>query len=181
VGLKTIGRLPGAPKKLKDWVVIQRSNRKNLSAERVRLLEEIGLEWNSLEEGWNRKYEELKEFKIKHGHLNVPEKLSSLSGWVQKQRHGYMTPERRALLDRIGFLWNPIRDFWDEKFRELVSFHKKHGHIRIPQHKSTIHLNRWLSNMKSGHIPLENERIQRLKNAGFKELAEQCRKYEIKS
>jgi len=67
---------------------------------------------------WEKYYEELKAFKEKTGHCNVPqlyEENRLLGGWVHSQRKDYearregkkspMTPARIELLEAVGFKW----------------------------------------------------------------------------
>mmetsp|Transcript_9203 Transcript_9203/g.13821 ORF Transcript_9203/g.13821 Transcript_9203/m.13821 type:complete len:761 (+) Transcript_9203:61-2343(+) len=71
-------------------------------------------------QGWNSKFEQLKEYKRNFGHTNVPknyEKNPTLANWVKTQRKNYrllmnsnkasgaMTNERIGLLKSIGFNW----------------------------------------------------------------------------
>ena len=66
---------------------------------------------------WLARYKELKEYKAKHGHRNVPARLGQLGNWVYKQRHFYrslvdgnpsnMTGERIVKLEDIAALSGP--------------------------------------------------------------------------
>lgn len=86
-----------------------------LTEERIRLLNSIDFVWDLQACGWFRRYDELVEFKLQHGHTDVPQKYPQnqrLSTWVRTQRRscakGCMTMDRIELLDRIGFDWeNP--------------------------------------------------------------------------
>ena len=80
-------------------------------------LEGIGFEWN-VHVPWEKRFEELKEFKKRFKHCNVPqqwEENRELGRWVMTQRTQYrlleqgkpsqMTEERIKLLEGIGFQW----------------------------------------------------------------------------
>ena len=64
---------------------------------------------------WDDKFNELKEYKSKYRHCNVPQKSGPLGAWVAKQRYEYlrkqkkepsqMTDDRIKLLEGIGFNW----------------------------------------------------------------------------
>jgi hypothetical protein len=43
-----------------------------------------------------------------------------------------LTPERAARLESIGFELDPFELGWDRRYRELVEFHRTHGHCRVP-------------------------------------------------
>ncbi|KAL9179933.1 hypothetical protein ACHAXT_007903 [Thalassiosira profunda] len=75
--------------------------------------------WKS---NWDTKFDELVEYKKKHGHCNVPIAHPQLGGWVQTQRQHYrllqqgkgsmkeanveMLGDRVGRLNGIGFVWN---------------------------------------------------------------------------
>ena len=165
--------------KLAWWVVNQRRRRtKNgpLSEKRIRLLNEVGFQWQVLYNSlWNTRFSELVEFKKVHGHCNVqsgwPEN-PKLSVWVAQQRgrrkKGNLSKERIRRLEELGFIWS-IRDaFWEEMFSLLVKFKKTHGHCNVSQ---TEHrrLGKWVSRQrqvkKEGKI--SKDRIRRLEELGF--------------
>ena len=62
---------------------------------------------------WNARFQELKLFKAKHGHCNVPRKAGKLGTWVKHQRkqyrmlqegkHSCICDERIQKLESIGF------------------------------------------------------------------------------
>ena len=94
-----------------------------LNPERISLLENIGLEWNSTSKfaphlNWITRFNELVAYKAKFGHMLVPKKLKeneALGTWVRNQRCQYMakkrghkspmTEERIKKLTDIGFEW----------------------------------------------------------------------------
>ena len=97
---------------------------------------------------WNKKYEELKQFKCREGHCNVPQRFSenqSLGKWVKVQRTQYknmtegksshITELRIQLLEDIGFSWrvNDPRDIaWLKMYEELKQFKIRTGHYNVP-------------------------------------------------
>lgn len=65
------------------------------------------------EEKWNRRYEELKDYKTRYGDCLVPQRYkenSKLGIWVATQRNAYqgfrLTTERIDKLDVLGFVWD---------------------------------------------------------------------------
>jgi hypothetical protein len=109
-------------KSLGPWVNKQRSyyNNNKLRFDRKRLLDEIGFAWNcesrhnfnQQDKLWHQQYEKLVECKRKRGHCMVPcvyEQDKPLGTWVSNQRrthnNGKMRPDRKELLDEIGFAW----------------------------------------------------------------------------
>jgi hypothetical protein len=109
-------------KSLGIWVSNQRQyHKKNkLRLDRKRVLDEIGFAWKAdADRGfkpddnhWHQQYEKLLEYKRKIGHCKVPRKYmddKSLGVWVSSQRarhaNNKMLPDRKDLLDKIGFAW----------------------------------------------------------------------------
>ena len=87
--------------------------------ERIRLLEEIGFDWDPLKSAWMERYHELVEYAKLHGNCLVPRNYPDkpeLGRWVNRQRCLYkqfqegrscgMTEERIAMLEHVGFVWN---------------------------------------------------------------------------
>jgi hypothetical protein len=110
-------------KSLGLWVMNQRNVHKNntMRPDREGLLDEIGFAWkaegatNTNDKLWLEQYEKLVEFKRKTGHCLVPrryEQDKSLGTWVSKQwtfhKKNKMRPDRKDLLDKIGFAWKYI-------------------------------------------------------------------------
>jgi len=121
--------VPKSKKQLNNWVNNQRSeykkfkdNKKSyMTPERIEKLESIGFEWEceDYESVWNKRFNELKEYKEKYGRTNVPQNFKDnkqLGTWVHTQRSEYkkfqekkkssMTPERIQTLGSIGFQWS---------------------------------------------------------------------------
>jgi len=76
----------------------------------------LGFEWSPQEQQWNKRVEELTEYKEINGQCNIPtnyEANKELGTWVNKQRTqmkkfqdgkiACITAERIAVLDGLGF------------------------------------------------------------------------------
>jgi len=103
-----------------------------------------------LESNWNERFQQLLEFKAKHGHLNVPQRYEdnkALSSFVYElrekyKRHigeaeGYVSPlfiKNIERLKEIGFRFdrNHDQETWDERVQDLISFKEIHGHCQVP-------------------------------------------------
>jgi hypothetical protein len=103
-------------KSLGTWVDTQRTfHRKNtIRLDRKDLLNKLGFVWSVAKSAqWNKQYGKLVEFKRKNGHCLVPKKNKedglSLGIWVSNQRQLHIKnkirPDRKVLLDEIGFAW----------------------------------------------------------------------------
>jgi hypothetical protein len=108
---------------LAKFVQHTRERKDRLSQERVRLLDAIGFEWSRWDAIWNRRFDELKEFKSRFGHSNVPENWPEnrgLANWVSHQRARRkmmsMPPERIKKLNSLGFKWSRRSDAKIERF-----------------------------------------------------------------
>ena len=182
------------------WISHQRSfrNQGQLKPQRVARLEELGFKWAicydrdvpsvsmgeafyPLELRWQGLYEQLRQFKKRHGHCIVGSRSPQdalLGAWVQRQRDraraGQLSPHRRRLLDRIGFCWNNEQrheDTWNRFVAKLAAFKKKSGHADVPcDWKGDRPLGLWLSNQRVLRHRgwLSQERIDRLDQLGIK-------------
>ena len=97
------------------------------------------------EEKWDQKLTELIEFRAANGHTLVPHTYDpnpQLARWVKRQRRQYklmqtgktstMTPERVAILEEAGFVWDSHEVSWREKVQELIQYREKHGDCLVP-------------------------------------------------
>ena len=112
--------------RLSQWVKRQRrqyklyreGKRSTMTQERIEELERVGFVWDSHQVAWEERYEELKEFKKKYGHCDVPSNFPrnhKLSVWVKRQRRQYklfwnsessaMTLDRMGKLSDLDFSW----------------------------------------------------------------------------
>ena len=72
------------------------------------------------------RFQELKGFKERHGHCNIPREYSrGLGTWAVKQRHldkegcRLLDASRVQKLEELGFSWSKNRCFWEERFQQL--------------------------------------------------------------
>src|SRR5262249_47007141 len=101
---------------LGPWVSSQRSRKDLLPLERKRRLAAIGFVWNWRDHLWELGFTALLKFKRREGHCHVPalhnEGNYKLGWWVSTQRRFKkvykkdMSAERKARLNKIGFVWN---------------------------------------------------------------------------
>jgi len=115
-------------KELARWVKRQRYQYRHLqeglpssmTQERIVALERLNFVWDSHEAAWDIHMNELKAYKAKHGHCNVPStcpKNKGLASWVKYQRRQYrlfqagseetyINIDRINQLEEMGFQWN---------------------------------------------------------------------------
>lgn len=126
---------------LGSWCLNQRQDfrKGTMPSTKVRRLTTLGFSWDPDEEKWGKSLNDLREFKVRYGHTNVPSTTKthkSLAAWCDHQRRrlkrGLLEKERRALLDEIGFVWEPHQNLADTMLDQLRAFQDKRGHCRIP-------------------------------------------------
>ena len=55
----------------------------------------------------------------------------NLGMWVEKQRRGWLSEERRNKLTELGFVWDVVFGDWEEGFRNLQSYRDRVGDCRV--------------------------------------------------
>lgn len=165
---------------LKDWIAKQKLDKDYLTKERIRKLEELGIDWNDTSvrnARWMGMFGKLKEFKQQNGHCKVPQKYPvdpKLSNWVSVQRRmeaaGKLSAERKSKLRSIGFVWSFQEIYanqWEHYFQLLVAFKSKHGHCIVPGKidKLAGWVDRQRTNKSKGK--LSKSREKKLNEIGF--------------
>eukprot|EP00526_Cylindrotheca_closterium_P004475 CAMPEP_0113623538 /NCGR_PEP_ID=MMETSP0017_2-20120614/12112_1 /TAXON_ID=2856 /ORGANISM="Cylindrotheca closterium" /LENGTH=768 /DNA_ID=CAMNT_0000533497 /DNA_START=152 /DNA_END=2459 /DNA_ORIENTATION=- /assembly_acc=CAM_ASM_000147 len=171
---------------LYSWILAQRFKRKGtitgyakLSDTQIKLLDDIGFEWESVltDVLWMEKYNELVDFKNKHGHLLVAYNAGTIYQWMHEQRQRREGRNRRSplseeqikLLDDIEFPWKPDRydSKWYAKY-QLERFQQNHGHC-APRKKTHTRLYSWSLAQRSKRDKgiLSAEQIQLLDKIDF--------------
>lgn len=129
------------------------------SAEQIERLNLIGMDWNTnLERMWNEVYSEAQDYYKKNGNLSVPNSYRTKKGfhlaqWINNQRKYYkagtLLPERKKLLDAIGFVWEK-ENRWDQNYKMVVDYCKKHNIDYIPQDivVDGVWLGKWVASQK---------------------------------
>lgn len=149
---------------LSNWVVNQRAfnRRGQLSPGRVERLDSIGFVWRPDDAIWDKRYEQLVEFKIECGHCDVPTekwKNTELSHWVSHQRRfrkrNELSQDRIDRLNAIGFSWNVEEVRWNKNFRKLAHGEAVADHWKEHQRKGA----------REGN--LSKKRVNLLKSVGF--------------
>jgi hypothetical protein len=98
---------------LGNWVSVQRYRKELVPTERKRRLDAIGFVWDWRDYFWEQNFAALLKFKRREGHCRVPsihrEGDLKLGLWAttQRRKRKTMLAERRARLNKIGFVWNP--------------------------------------------------------------------------
>lgn len=156
---------------LRGWVSSQRTyyRENRIPDDRIKKLEDLGFVWDVNNASWNKKYEELKNFKNMHGHCNVLQK-NNLGVWASVQRMYYkknqLSSDRIEKLNALGFIWDSGDFVWNEKYEELHKFKNKFGHCNVPARDNLLGV--WLGTQKKSYKnnTLSVDRIEKLKSLG---------------
>ena len=121
----------------------------------------IGMPETIIPSKWLTRYNELKRYKQDNGDCCVPQdspQHKQLSAWVRTQKqqyklmkegkHCHMSQARVELLNEIDFEWSGAKreQFWKDRYNELVLFHSKHDHTRVPEkYPAAPKLHSWVS------------------------------------
>jgi Helicase associated domain len=135
------------------------------------------LDW--ADQKWEAKFYELKKFKDKYGHCEVPRKMKNLRSllvWSIRQRtyRRYeplkYNPERLRKLDSIGFCWDIYDKIFEESFRKLENHYKKYGNSDV-RHIEDKKLAVWCNTLRyakrTGNPRVTLERVEKLNSIEF--------------
>ncbi len=147
----------GSPERiwLDNQAVAYRKNR--LDPERRELLEALGITSDQVWTMWRNAYDEIAAFHREEGNFQVPEEYRTIDGtllaaWKNNQRtarnQGKLSEEKIALLDKIGFPWDPYAENWDDRYNEAVTFKERNGHLRA---RDGSRLHKWLLRQCRNH------------------------------
>ena len=150
-----------------------------MDAAHERALNEIGFDWDPINNRWERMFKELREFKKQPGHVDVAQKsreYPKLAAWVAKQR--FDKKKKRPILethahhlDKLGFTWafSPPAS-WEQRIDELLAYRQTHGDCKVPQHRpDSKHLGKWVNTQRTQlkRGKLSAERKAKLDSIGF--------------
>jgi hypothetical protein len=133
--------------KLGIWVNTQRAsyNKKELSEERINLLESICFVWKMrVILPWDDMFQKLVAYKKQHKSTNVPRIFKEdpkLGLWVITQRTDYNTNylsiKRINHFESICFIWDPHGAQWMEMYNQLIAYKKKYNSTIVPRKYKT--------------------------------------------
>jgi superfamily II DNA or RNA helicase len=94
--------------KLGQWVGSVRSRKKSLSYDRLQKLNSLEFVWNARDQNWEDGFSCLRDYYLREGHFNVPQKHKengfSLGSWLQgiKRRREKLSVARKERLMQLG-------------------------------------------------------------------------------
>ena len=166
--------------KLANWVKTQRLNKaKNqLSQDRIERLEALqSWTWDPFIDQWELGFDQLQFYIKEHGNTRVPSRFTStddfnLGGWIGRQRtnkaKNLLSQDHIERLEALnGWCWDPLTEQWEESFKELEWYLKRHGNSRVPQNLVTTkgtNLGMWVSTQRryKAKNSLTQDRVERL-------------------
>ncbi|MCD8335805.1 MAG: Helicase associated domain protein [Lachnospiraceae bacterium] len=180
---------------LGNWIFNQKAIRKgqmhgNLTEERIRRLDSIGMVWESATDLiWEKNYAAAERYHKGHGDLNVPAKyvdgegvalgswLAGIRAWENANaRQMYLTPERIQKLNDLGMVWDVSDYYWERNYAAATSYFREHGDLAVPLKYVTedgICLGSWiyrLRSLRAGSVkgtPPTEEQVRRLEAIGM--------------
>ena len=133
---------------------------KPLTESQIKLLESIGMVFNSHESNWNNWYNLAKEYYKHYGNLSVPltfktkngydydEEGKNLGYWINNQRKAYddidvskdqrkynlnpLYQERIELLESIGMIFSNHEFNWNSWYNLAKEYYKHYGNLLVP-------------------------------------------------
>lgn len=138
---------------------------------------------------WDAMYSQLKDFKEKEGHTNVPTKQNVLRNWVMKQKKEYeslrnnessrLTARQVQMLNDLKMNWEIKTTLkWSERFEQLKTFKSLHGHCIVPRNFDEGNmegLGKWIAQQRHAYRLLKDgkpttmtpERVQQFNDLGM--------------
>ena len=171
--------------RLGAWLIVQRRKKKlgELTEEQIKLLEDVGFEWEISR--WLRGYRYAQEYYNQHGHLNMPRAYKCEDGyalgiWVFNYRNAYngnksvveITQEQIQALEEIGMEWKPDA-VWDKNYVIVAKFVAENN--TLPSLKATDDTEKkcaqWLYNQRKSYRLgyLTESKLKRLAEIGITE------------
>ena len=168
------------------WISTQRVNKRkhdlSLTSERIELLNEIGMNWESAEDRlWNTFYSAASDYYDKNGNLDIPAeyvtddgiKLGRIyRGFRMKYVGGGLSDEKKLLLEQIGMEENSVLvRKWMTYYEEAKRFFEENGHLTVPHNyvANDLKLGVWVSSQRESYQigRLSEEQINLLNDIGM--------------
>jgi len=175
---------------LGSWCADQRKRKRQgvLSKKRISLLDKISFEWGANETAWLKQFRYLVSYRKKHpaqwpSVRDEYPKGNKLGVWCSQQRFlnrsKKLAPERKALLERIGFVWEllseaaaRLEEIWLAQYQLLIRYRKEYPNQWPAQNEQCPKGNNfgdWCSTQRIRYQEkkLSTQRIDLLEKIGF--------------
>ncbi len=155
------------------WLQTQRRVKRGLvygllTEERIRLLNEIGMNWATRSEtAWEVGIQHAKEYKQQFGDLDVVVQYVSPDGfclgrWIANYRHKYVTIRDSGkdpfvihefqTLDKLGMIWDKRNEQFQRGLKAASDYVDRNGNLNVSPNYSTedgFKLGQWLNNQRT--------------------------------
>ena len=150
-----------------------------LSPERRARLDALDFVWDVLDAQWEEGVGSFERYRQAHGDGLVPKRYRNpasgyrLGLWAdaQRARKDILSPERRARLDALGFVWDVLGAWWEEGVSSFERYRQAHGDGLVPARyrdpASGYRLGKWVSHRRNSKDTLSPERRAQLDALGF--------------
>ena len=185
-------------KKLDIWLAKQRQCYKDgkLSNKKIKLLESVGIVWNTYADAWETGFLHAKKYYETNGNLNISASYVDDSGytlgiWITNQRYNYrhpsgnkkITENQKKRLESIGMVWNSRVRQWEKLYKSAEIYFNEHGNLNAPAGYKTADgysLKEWLRTQRNNRTKgtLSNDKIERLNKIGIDWLSPAARNWE---
>jgi superfamily II DNA or RNA helicase len=130
--------------RLGQWVGVQRTRRAKgtLEADHQHRLQDLpGWTWQPRTDKWEEGFQRLLDYVEHNRHARVPRSCTvdgfRLGAWINSQRNnrsnGTLESDRERRLQQLpGWTWDSRDEQWEEGFRRLLDYVKRHGDARVP-------------------------------------------------
>lgn len=179
---------------LGSWIITQRRVRAGavagiLTEEQIEKLDSLEMDWESRTgKAWERGYRELVAFHRENGHVDVPSRYVTESGYplgqfVCNQRTAWkksrtdetgngrrLLKERENKLNELGFIWEKMKQEREKYYEAAKSFYEREGHLDVPSDyvtKEGLKLGLWIRNRKAVKRMLTEEQVLEFENMGM--------------
>lgn len=179
--------------KLGMWIYRQRTLKasNNLSENRIKQLEKIGMIWSVRENLWDTKYSLAKKYYEHYGHLNIPHEFKTINGidydekgvalgyWLHSKRlrKDKLSSARIKQLESIGMVWDVYDNIWKKNYELVRKYYEHYGHLNIPNDFKTtngvdydekgINISTWVGAQKYKKDQLTEDKIEQLEKIGI--------------
>ena len=163
--------------KLGLWAKRERSNKSQMSTNRINILDSISFEWDQTVGDWESTFELLRQYKSTNGNDYVPRGYVTkegvkLSEWINRQRSNkyQLSTNQISMLDSISFDWGPVEIEWKNNFELLRLYKSINGKTNVPQRyvtKEGVKLGQWIHTQRSNKNQMSTNRISMLDSVSF--------------
>ncbi|MGW0708928.1 Helicase associated domain protein [Streptomyces sp. NPDC002643] len=129
------------------WIAYLRKLRQlnKLSPSQIKEWDALGMTWSVPDQKLQKLIHELREFKKKYGHLDVPKTYTVKRGDREytlgnicaslrtSYRYGQVPDAKVAALNAEGFIWDRAKYIWNQFVSDCREFMIWNGHLDIPQ------------------------------------------------